>query len=234
MPNTWWFMRMTLCCALGATGCYSYSPSGTACNIKCDGLTCPSGLVCNANGFCGATETTCTAPDAALRDAAPSATGFTELAAGAEHACAIDALHQVYCWGSNASGQLSGTPAATRDVANTPQKVSLPSAAVGEWHGLTVGARHACGLFDDGGGAQLWCWGTNAVGQVGVIPDESGIAQVPDQLGSLWVEVAAGTGFSCARNAADNVYCWGANNLGQLGDGTNTGPRPQSQGSPNS
>lgn len=52
------------------------------------------------------------------------------------------------------------------------------------------------------------------------------VIKVPRPL--TWVEVEAGTSFSCGRVQSGTVYCWGSHALGQLGDGSarTLEPRP--------
>lgn len=60
------------------------------------------------------------------------------------------------------------------------------------------------------------CWGRHSVGA----------AVRVEGLGDV-AELAAGDGFTCARQQSGGVVCWGANQHGQLGDGTfDARPRP--------
>lgn len=227
-------LRSVLCwsglaaAALAASSCYSFSPSGEACTISCDGTACPDGLVCNPNGKCGATASTCMGGGGVDAsgivdgnggpDGRPAATGFLELETGHEHACGIAADHEMYCWGSNASGQLVGI--VTPGDANATRPLRFrPDGAASMWHGLSAGQAHTCALRENGDDDELWCWGSNYTGQVSAGPgDDVLVHQIPTQEGAAWVQVAAGADFTCALNALGHVWCWGDNTLAQHGD----------------
>ena len=84
---------------------------------------------------------------------------FTSITAGGGHTCGVVA-GLTYCWGLNASGELGiGVTGGTND---TP--VLLPMQ-----HGITLLlpglGEHTCGL---NGLGEIYCWGLNTSGQVGV------------------------------------------------------------------
>lgn len=82
------------------------------------------------------------------------------------------------------------------------------------WSMVALGSTHACAIS----GGALWCWGTNAEGQLGTgdkLPRER-----PTRVGDLedWDFIAVGHERSCAiRGGA--LYCWGNNGAGGLGIG---------------
>ena len=77
------------------------------------------------------------------------------LDAGHDHACAVGAGGDVYCWGRNQEGQLGDN--SSSDMV----KVPLPVRALT----VSAGATHTCVTTSDGG---VTCWGTGADGQVGL------------------------------------------------------------------
>lgn len=79
---------------------------------------------------------------------------------------------------------------------------------------LTAGPYHTCTIL----GGRLSCWGSNAMGQLGVgdVVDHTSPAPVE---GDDWVEVAAGERHACARREGGSLWCWGDNDQGQLGIG---------------
>ena len=86
-------------------------------------------------------------------------TGLTEviqIAAGAEHACALRADGTVWCWGRNQYGQ-AGNDTVDRAA---PAAVAGVSGAVA----LGVGTNTSCAIKSDG---TAWCWGRNNSGQLG-------------------------------------------------------------------
>jgi alpha-tubulin suppressor-like RCC1 family protein len=125
--------------------------------------------------------------------------------AGGSHTCAIG-RGTLYCWGSNAAGQLG--LGGTMDV-STPMLVGGDRS----WTVISAGRSHTCGLQ---GAGQLWCWGDNTQGQLG--DGTSTPRDLPTRIGpdSDWLEVAAGATHTCGIRP-DGVYCWGNNASGQLG-----------------
>ena len=83
---------------------------------------------------------------------------------------------------------------------------------------VAVGSAHACAV--DGSGA-LYCWGSNASGQLGVggIP-YSDIPVRVTGMGSGIASLSAGSGHTCALTTSATVKCWGSNTNGQLGNGS--------------
>jgi alpha-tubulin suppressor-like RCC1 family protein len=112
-----------------------------------------------------------------------TASGYTMLAVGAAHVCALDARGIVYCWGDHGTGQLgigregvggfltealreglSGVDdaGATRpgNWKELPKRVSSEVS----FSRIATGYQHTCGLGRDG---QVYCWGNNDAGQLG-------------------------------------------------------------------
>lgn len=85
-----------------------------------------------------------------------------------------------------------------------------------EFAKISVGADHACGL-DPGGRA--YCWGDNSDGELG-IGSIGGSRPLPTPVASglSFVDIAAGTDFTCAIGQSGTGYCWGSDANGKLGD----------------
>jgi len=83
---------------------------------------------------------------------------------------------------------------------------------------LTAGQRHTCAIR----GGELWCWGINDRGQLGLGDLESRSFPVRVGTESDWLTVSAASGHTCGIRSTNNVgglYCWGDNEQGQLGTG---------------
>ncbi len=83
---------------------------------------------------------------------------------------------------------------------------------------VSSGGSHSCAIV----GADLYCWGLNSAGQLGV--GDTTTRTVPTKVGGplsgkTVTAVSAGTNHTCAI-ANDRAYCWGLNSANQLGDGT--------------
>lgn len=86
------------------------------------------------------------------------ATSISSAGAGC-FACVLGAMGVVSCWGCNDSSQLADgmtTPSEIAKIVGPP----LPPAAA-----ISAGAAHACALTAT---QEVWCWGSNTSGQLGI------------------------------------------------------------------
>lgn len=118
-----------------------------------------------------------------------------------------------------------GTHTATATVANHPElQVTFRADALIAWRVLAPGRTHTCGITV---GGQLYCWGGNSFGQLGVGDTGDRAAPTPVQSNLAFDNVVAGSDASCAITAEGSAYCWGRNDWGNLGIGTtSTYPDP--------
>src|SRR3954454_1841380 len=91
---------------------------------------------------------------------------FTSLNPGGAHTCGLTAAHVAYCWGYNWYGQVGDGSSA--DFPPYDFMRLTPTAVTG---GLlfdkimpAMASGHTCGVTTD---SRAYCWGSNAVGQVG-------------------------------------------------------------------
>lgn len=157
---------------------------------------------------------------------------FVSLSSGVAIACGLDASGSAYCWGGDEYGELGiGTDTASLAACTFGSCSRTPLAVVGGllFTTLATGAFHACGLTSDG---QACCWGSNALGELGV-----GVDAAPDQCalgpcsrkplavsgGLTFTALRARWSYTCGHATDGDWYCWGLNDHGQLGNGT-TGP----------
>ncbi len=158
--------------------------------------------------------------------------GVSQIASGANFTCAIRGTgpvgaNEVYCWGSNANGQLGAVQASTPS-SSVPRLVPLVS---GNVLNIAAGSGHACAVVRPAPDAgqqpsdQIWCWGKNNYGQLGNVPTimaDFGDSPTPQRVGlptppspsnPLTVtKVVAGENHTCALfqlNDINQVYCWG-------------------------
>jgi len=73
------------------------------------------------------------------------------------HTCGVAVSQEIFCWGSNAAGQL-GNGSQT----NSQSPVKISSAL--KFKSVTTGALHTCAVSVDGA---AYCWGDNSAGQLG-------------------------------------------------------------------
>ena len=102
-------------------------------------------------------------------------------------------------------GGFSGT-------ANVNMKISTAG-------GSSAGSGHTCAIGDND---NLYCWGNDDNGQLGIssVGDQSSPVLVNLGTGRTAVSVSAGGSQTCAILDDKSLKCWGENSQGQLGDGT--------------
>jgi alpha-tubulin suppressor-like RCC1 family protein len=143
------------------------------------------------------------------------------VAAGGGGSCTLMPDQTVWCWGSNATGQLGN---GTLQGSMTPVQVSTLGPATGVSAGQSDNAlsafNHTCAVETT---AQVFCWGSNTFGELGqgTISKDNPLPLAVTG-GLLASQVSAGDGFTCAVTTAKTVKCWGDGNDGQLGNGTTT------------
>ena len=99
-----------------------------------------------------------------------------QLVVGGDHTCAINGASQLFCWGSNAAGEL-GNGLAPADGDHALQ-VSTPGGAASLF--AAAGATHTCATVAGLAGNKVYCWGSNATGQIG--DGTTGNRSVPAQV----------------------------------------------------
>ena len=144
-----------------------------------------------------------------------TAVSWASVSMGASHACGLSTAGKAYCWGQRVAGETGdGDPV---EGAGIRYNNRLPYAVAGNltFAKISAGGGHTCAITAAGA---LYCWGSNATGQVGDGGGTGGASgvhwrNVPVALmpGTTFASVAAGSGFSCAVTTGGTTYCWGAN-----------------------
>lgn len=143
----------------------------------------------------------------------------TSMAGNAFHTCVV-ASKQVFCWGDNSSGQLGDLSSVDH---STPQPIKYVNGIqAGTVIDVGVGNYFSCARAWTGGIRKLYCWGSNAYGQLGdgTFTGKTGPVPVTGLLAGLDIQdFAVGANGACAI-AGSRTFCWGWNPDGQVGDGT--------------
>lgn len=141
-----------------------------------------------------------------LPDPALDPRRYARLGLGYDVACAIDTSSALYCWG-NSEAALGGsrrTEATLMVVPEAPERVAASGG-------------HVCFVSVRG---DLYCRGSNSSGQV--TPECGEDCETWQLVGSRFVDVDVGSGFTCAlrdEETRTGLYCWGGGPEGQLGLG---------------
>lgn len=165
---------------------------------------------------CGRCGSVCAAGSAC---SAGACSAVTQLAAGAQHTCALLADGTVACWGHDEFGQI-GDGAAQRFLIRARPTAVQGLSGVAE---IAAGTSHTCARLRTGA---VRCWGRNATGALGngrfsaAEPTPVAVSGITNAIG-----IAAGGSHTCAALADGSVRCWGSDASGQLGDGLLTGNR---------
>jgi alpha-tubulin suppressor-like RCC1 family protein len=120
---------------------------------------------------------------------------------------------------------LASLPACGRTEEATDPGAASVDANVGTecLYQLHAGGSHTCASLN----GQLWCWGSNDHGQLGLGTVDTSPHPVPVEVPLKDVRaVVAGRYHTCASRTDGTVWCWGDNTFGQVGDGTVGGSRP--------
>lgn len=156
---------------------------------------------------------------------------FIRITAGFRHTCGIVADGTAYCWGDNTFGQLG--VGSRGGFVDTPVLVSTGL----KFSAISAGGDHTCGIATSGA---AFCWGDNAVGQLGngtsgdfsatpvAVVGEQVFTQISASTGTrlttlLGLPVKEDRGHTCALTAAGTAWCWGDDKDLQLGRGQVTG-----------
>ena len=156
--------------------------------------------------------------------------GIVQIAAGNEHACALNIEGKVFCWGRQYDGRL-GNGVTSGAVINYPATVktditSSPPVDLSNIVQIASHSSHTCALSSDG---EVFCWGKGNNGQLGNNTNSGNNLPVKvvaetgttDPLTGI-IQIATGLEHICALNLDGEVFCWGQGIHGQRGDNTTT------------
>jgi len=158
---------------------------------------------------------------------AKSVVAYGQTAGLLDHVCVLASNAQVYCAGSNSSGQLGNGNTTSQ---STPVQFIVPGWGVNKL--VTSNDTNTCVIATSNN--YLYCAGDNSSGQLG---DNSTTARsTPVQFGGAngffsgapMIDAVVGSGLTCATSslsgASKNLICSGQNTYGQLGNGGTTSP----------
>ncbi len=139
---------------------------------------------------------------------------FNAVALGLYSACAVSESGKVYCWGWNYFGQLGD---GTNIDKNKPVAVYTSSLGNIKFTSISLGAKHACAIGNDG---KTYCWGINTSGQLGDGTNANKTIPVAVNTSVTFNSISLGEDHACGIDTTGVVYCWGSNSGGALGIGS--------------
>jgi alpha-tubulin suppressor-like RCC1 family protein len=136
---------------------------------------------------------------------------WAELTSGQASNLALKDDGSLWGWGNNVGyGNGEGAPLGVpTEGVPTPTRVGDQ---IG-WLAPSTRIFHSCALRSD----ELWCWGRNIEGQLGLGDHE--LRTEPALVGSGYIEVSAAGFGTCAVSNTGVVACTGKNDVGELGTG---------------
>lgn len=145
------------------------------------------------------------------------------VASGQMRACTVTTDNEIFCWGESGYGVL-GTGGSVPNPQPLPVRVAKPASMTGDISAIAIGWQAACVIS----GGDLWCWGRNHHGQLGIgsaTPSQSSTPVRAQNIGShVGKTVTDITSHPYADSfcavAGGEAYCWGRNHYGQLGNNT--------------
>lgn len=174
----------------------------------------------NAYGQCGVAQTTAgviAAPITVNLGRTPFPTVST-ISAGTNHSLALTSAG-VLAWGHGINGKLGQTLAAGVNVPSSTKPIPLvvPFTAGQQISKVSAGENHNLAITSDG---QLWTWGTNADGQLGLGAVTT--SATPARITGIpaIISASAGARHSAAvaiQNGYSFAWTWGSNAQSQLG-----------------
>ncbi|MGI6524745.1 MAG: hypothetical protein ACOX2O_05550 [Bdellovibrionota bacterium] len=154
-----------------------------------------------------------------------TAGSLQSVSASLNNTCGVttDSNKNVYCWGSNEYGQLGNGSAEDSSVPVMVKGGEQGGAFLNGVSQVAAGYYHTCAVTT---GGELYCWGSNYFGQLGInstldqtIPvrtlkgEQGGVGTYLEDVS----QVSTGKYYTCAVTTGGELYCWGYNTFMQLG-----------------
>lgn len=226
-----------LACELTETNttCPTDCPGTSTCAVNSCGVSvCSASYATCGDGTCtvgyGETCSSC-GQDCGQCPFQPLGRTYTMLSIGMSSSqaalCGVRPDGAVECWARNARGQagaLDTTTGAPLDPVYTPNTI----AGLGGCTAVATGEATSCAICN----GDIHCWGSNRRGTLGAGNPTATPVTTPRKIavelaaGDRFVELSAGTGYTCARSEQGRGFCWGFQRYGALGTGSTSANAP--------
>jgi cysteine-rich repeat protein len=145
-----------------------------------------------------------------------------QLVSSVFHSCVVFEDEKARCWGRNDYGQL-GIGSKTHYADEPSESLgALDDLPIDQIKAISVSEQNTCVISDTSGSNRLYCWGSNAQGQLGIgatVDKTTADTNDPAQLTELPTQITSGYLAACAVYDAGLVRCFGSHVYGQLGCG---------------
>ena len=152
---------------------------------------------------------------------------WKEVCTGQGYSCGVTVDGLLLCWGVKIPIVQYSTAGTTFEIYGTvPTLVDPLQQQNTTYESITCGSQHACVI--ESTTKRAYCWGDNKYGQLGDLStQESNIPVMVQENASspfynipdTWIEISAGSAYTCGRKPQNEVACWGSTMNGQLGIG---------------
>jgi alpha-tubulin suppressor-like RCC1 family protein/fibronectin type 3 domain-containing protein len=161
-------------------------------NISPSGTPTPSGSKASSLSSTPTPSPTLSASD--TPSTVTNLTNIVSIAVGRSSACGLDNSQKMWCWGSNADGQLQGPDSSIQPWASKVLDNAnyLTAGGVGEYY--------SCSIRTDN---SVWCWGNGSITA----------NQVKDAAGNPitdFMDLSVGFNHNCGIRSDGSVWCWGS------------------------
>jgi alpha-tubulin suppressor-like RCC1 family protein len=143
-----------------------------------------------------------------------SATNWCQVSSGRNNIAAIKSSGELWGWGRNTCGGLGD------GATNTRCSPVREFCSATDWCQVSANVEHTAAVKTTN---QLWVWGRNGCGQLGVGTLTSSCSPAREFCSATdWCQVSAGGFHTAAIKTSGELWAWGCNSYGRLGDGTTT------------
>ncbi|KAL8617882.1 hypothetical protein ACOMHN_016538 [Nucella lapillus] len=136
----------------------------------------------------------------------------TLAACGRSHTLIATESGRLYACGANGEGQLGVV-----GVRESRVPVHIASVRPASWTKLAAGCEHSMALSEEG---QVWVWGSNGEGQLGLEGRREAGVPIPLDIGQPVTCIAAGYYHSALVTESGELWTWGEQDGGKLGLGS--------------
>jgi len=143
-----------------------------------------------------------------------TASDWKVVGTGDGHTCGVRGVGLLFGWGRNTAANLG--------LGQTNDQQRRSATQIGtdqDWQSVVSGQDSSCGLRGPSGTGDLFCWGGNAFGNLGLGDTTQRLVPTQVVAGRVWTQIAIDTFHGCGIDSGQNLYCWGRGIEGQLATG---------------